>query len=86
MGRKKGRVRNACNAAVQTWPGAQSTPAQQQQGLLQKLGARVNSFSATLVSSILSLFYLSPTGRNQSVNSEQTDWDITTVGKETNAK
>jgi len=44
--------------------------AQQQQGILQKMGAQVNSFFATLVFSILSTFYISPAGRNQSVNSE----------------
>lgn len=60
--------------------------AQQQQGTLQKLGARVNSFSVILVSSLLSTFYLCPAGRSQNVNSEHTVSDITTVGKETNAE
>lgn len=59
--------------------------AQQQQGILQKLGTRVNSFSAILVSSILSAFYLSPAQRSQNINSERS-LRYHNVRKETNAE
>lgn len=60
--------------------------AQQLQGILQKLGPRVNSFSAALVSSLQSAFQHCPAGRSQNFNSKHTISDITAVERETNAE